>query len=378
MNWRLPPRWVRRVVLAPAVVLLAVLLVPTTLMLVLVLGAVLTWLLPGRLRVLRVLWMVSLYLIWDAAAVVACFALWVGSGFGWALRRPAFRRAHYVLARRMLEFLFWQVRWTLRLEIDVVEADVGAARFTGLPVVVASRHAGPGDSFILVHALLSWFDREPMIVLKDTLQWDPAVDILLNRLPTQFVTTRTTRRDGAPGISEAIGRLAAGLGERGALLIFPEGGNVTPGRRKRRIAALRAAGRTELAEQAERMVNVMAPHAGGLLAALESAPDAAVVVVAHTGLERLVTVRDIWRELPVDKRIVMKGFPSLVADLPRDRDAREAWLFDEWERVDAWIEANEPQVAELAVAAEGRLAALHVAGDHRGPTAKPPVEPPAE
>ena len=56
------------------------------------------------------------------------------------------------------------------------------------------RHAGPGDSFVLVHALVNWFDREPRIVLKDMLQWDPAVDVLLNRLPNRFITPHRGQR----------------------------------------------------------------------------------------------------------------------------------------------------------------------------------------
>ena len=249
---------------------------------------------------------------------------------------PPCHRAHYVFAGTMLRLLFWQVVKTLRLTIDVEDADLGDV-LQGQPVVVASRHAGPGDSFILVHALLNWFDREPRIVLKDTLQWDPAIDVLLNRLPAQFITPRSARGADAPPLSDAVGDLALGLDGDDALLIFPEGGNVTPRRRLRRIEALRTSGRTELADQAEQMVNVMAPHSGGLLSALEAAPQAGVVFVAHTGLDKLVTVRDIWRELPMDKRIVMKGWSLQPDEVPRDVAAQEVWLFEHWRAIDEWI-----------------------------------------
>lgn len=141
-----PPRWVRRVALAPLVVLLAVLLVPTSIMLALVVGAALTWLLPGRLRVLRLLWMLSFYVLWDAAALVVLFALWVASGFGLAMHRPWVQRAHVAVARWALAVLFWQVRWTLRLRLRLrieIEVDAGA-RLPDVPVLVLSRHAGPG------------------------------------------------------------------------------------------------------------------------------------------------------------------------------------------------------------------------------------------
>ncbi len=38
-----------------------------------------------------------------------------------------------------------------------------------------------------MHALMNWYAREPRIVLKDTLQWDPAIDVVLNRLPNRFI-----------------------------------------------------------------------------------------------------------------------------------------------------------------------------------------------
>ena len=46
------------------------------------------------------------------------------------------------------------------------------------PLLVLSRHGGPGDSFLLVHEILSWSGRRPRIVLKDTLQFDPMIDVL--------------------------------------------------------------------------------------------------------------------------------------------------------------------------------------------------------
>ncbi|WP_228375060.1 1-acyl-sn-glycerol-3-phosphate acyltransferase [Demequina iriomotensis] len=349
--WRLPPRWVRRVVIAPAFVLLAFVWLPIAVWYVVVIAAVVSLALPGRMRLTRIVWLAGFYLLWDAACVIALAGLWVWHGFGTGIRSERSQRRHLALARGMLRFLFSQVRWTLRLEIDLEDADLDAIA-PGRPLIVVCRHAGPGDSFIIVDALLNRFGRAPAIVLKDTLQWDPAIDILLHRIPSQFLTPRRHRAVGAPGGTEAIAALAGELGETGALLIFPEGANATPGRRARRIEALRAAGHDELAARAERMPHVMPPHPGGVLAAMDARPDAAVVVVAHTGLERLSTVADVWRELPVDKRIVLKGWTADPGTVPAGREAREAWLFEWWETVDGWIEEHQPEVSETAEAHE--------------------------
>lgn len=351
---RLPPVWVRRAVIAPLIVLLAVAGIPVVVLLAAFVAGVVSWALPGRLRLTRVLFMGVFYLMWDAFALVALFALWVASGFGLLLKRPAFQEAHYTLTSRLMAILFWQIRWTLRLDIVHEDADLDSAA-RGLPIIVVSRHAGPGDSFVIVEALLNRFSRDPMIVLKDTLQWDPAIDVLLHRIPSRFVTPRRHRRAGAPGGAEAVGQLAAGMDGDDAVLIFPEGANATPRRREARIAALRDAGHEALAARAEAMPHVMPPHVGGVMAAMEACPQAAVVVVAHTGLEDLSSVRDVWRALPVDKRITMKGWTAMPDEIPADAEARTEWLFDWWETVDRWIDSKDVEVSRAA--SEGRMVA---------------------
>src|SRR5207253_8190155 len=142
-------------------------------------------------------------------------------------------RVHYALTGWFLRALFHQARWALRLRVDVVGPDPDAAA-PGRPELVFSRHAGPGDSFMLVHALINWYAREPRIVLKSMLQWDPVIDVLLNRLPNRFIATDA---DGRPmvAVEEQIGALATGLDSNDAFVIFPEGRNFTPRRRLRAI-----------------------------------------------------------------------------------------------------------------------------------------------
>jgi 1-acyl-sn-glycerol-3-phosphate acyltransferase len=182
-----------------------------------------------------------------------------------------------------------------------------------------------------------WYDREPRVVLKDTLQWDPAIDVLLHRIPARFISPN-------PGAGEdlesQITALATDLDEDDAFVIFPEGGNFTAARRDRAIARLRRLGLERMAQRAENMTNVLAPRPGGFIAALDAAPDADVVLVAHTGLDHLLTVGDLWRELPMDKQIVMRWWRVPRSEIPPDRDGRIDWLFGWWERIDAWIEAN--------------------------------------
>ena len=240
-----------------------------------------------------------------------------------------------MLAGWFLRVLFWQARWTLRLRIDVVGTDPDTA-LPGRPELVLCRHAGPGDSFILIHGLVNWFNREPRIVLKDSLQWDPAIDGCSTGCPTgssRRLRSAARRRYARSGTWPRPGR-------QRRLRIFPEGGNFTPKRRLRAIARLRSLGLERMALRAERMRHVLAPQPGGMLAALDAAPDAGVIFVAHTGLDRMLTVADVWRELPMDKRIVMRFWSVPPEDVPTGRQERIDWLFDWWAQIDAWIAAN--------------------------------------
>jgi len=337
----LPPRIVRRLVLAPLVLVVTVAVAINVPLLVIVAVAVSPWL-PGRWRALRLLWFGLVWLALESVALSACLALWVASGFGGRLRSEPYQERHYAVMRWFLSTLYRVATRAFRLRVEVEEPALTpreAAARLARPVIVLSRHAGPGDSFLLVHQLLSRYGRQPRIVMKAALQLDPGLDVMINRLPNAFVKPG---RGAESGIIQEIERLAAGLGPTGALVIFPEGGNFTPRRRLRAIRRLEERHRVEEAMRARAMEHLLAPQPGGALAAIAAAPAADVVFVAHTGLDHMVTVGDIWRGLPMEQVIKARWWRVPAAEVPPGRAAQVRWLYDWWERIDAWIGENRP------------------------------------
>jgi 1-acyl-sn-glycerol-3-phosphate acyltransferase len=308
------------------------------------LWALVAWLLSavqtGRRRLLRLLWLVTVYLLVETGTLIAMLGLWIGSGFGWKVSSPAFQRAHYLLCGRALRILYRQACWVLEVSVQITGVTPSTAPHK--PLIVLSRHAGPGDSFLLAHALINWYDREPRIILKDTLLWDPTIDVLLNRLPSRFLAP-----GGGERATEQIGDLATGLDNNDALVIFPEGGNFTPERWQKAIDRLRRLGLHAMVRKAQRMTNVLAPRPGGVLAALDASPDAHVIWVAHTGVDHLRTVGDIWRELPMDKTIATHWWLVPPADIPAGDEARIEWLYMWWARIDGWISEHRPVLAAI-------------------------------
>ncbi len=286
---------------------------------------------------MRLLWLVVVHLSVESIALVELFGLWIASGFGWRIRSPFFERIHYDIAQSYLVIFFREARRVLRLKIRTVGPSPDA--HPGKPLLVFCRHAGPGDSFTLMYALMHWYGREPRVVLRETLSWDPMIGVLLTRLPSRFISARP-----APGrdVESEVGDLARNLDENDAFVLFPEGGNFTPERRERAIGRLHRLGLHRMAERAEEMIHVLAPRPGGVLAALDAAPEADVLLVAHTGLDHVVGIADVWRSLPMDKRLLMGWWRIPREEIPGDREARIEWLFEWWRHVDVWVAEHRP------------------------------------
>ena len=326
----------QRAVVAPLVIVLTVLWW-VTLPLWLLGAGILSPFVPGWLRPVRLLWVGVVHLTFESLALVELFGLWIASGFGWRIRSPFFERIHYDIAQAYLVVFFREARRVLRLKIQTVGPSPDA--HPGEPLLVFCRHAGPGDSFTLMYALMHWYGREPRVVLKEALAWDPMIGVLLNRLPSRLLSGRP-----GPGrdVEAEVGELARNLDENDAFVIFPEGGNFTEARRERSINRLKKLGLHGMAERAEELINVLAPRPGGVLAALDAAPEADVLLVAHTGLDHVVSIADVWHSLPMDKVLLMGWWRIPREEIPSGREDRIEWLFEWWRHVDLWVDEHRP------------------------------------
>jgi 1-acyl-sn-glycerol-3-phosphate acyltransferase len=340
----LPPTPIRRLLLVPLVVVIAcalAALTPAVALLTVAFNLISRRTRPGRprhSRLLRVTWLGLAWSAGETAALTVSLCLWLVSGFGGRLDTEPYQARNYGVIKWFLDLIYRVAGRACGLTVTVT-GPPEAGSCEGRPLIVLSRHAGPGDSLLLIHYLLSVCERRPRVVMKATLQLDPSMDILANRVPNAFL-----HRAGSHHQVDQIRRLAVSLDGGSALAIFPEGGNWTPYRWRRAIDRLRRGGRPDLAERAAAMPNVLPPHASGALAAIEACPAADVIFVAHTGLDRLVSVRDVWRGLRADMEVRARWWHVPAPSVPRavTREAQLTWLYDWWERIDAWITAENP------------------------------------
>lgn len=276
------------------------------------------------------------YFARELLVLLACGGLWLASGCGWRIRGRCFRRAHYALLRWFVGGLAARVRQLLNITVRT-ELEPGAteALAADRPVLVFSRHAGPGDTVFLVDILTTRFHRFPSIVFKDTLTLDPCVDLLGYRLPHAVLDT-----SDADECERRIRDAAARLGPRGALVLFPEGGNFTPERRTRSIAKLWRKGLRRQAKAGQQMSHVLPPHPAGAGAALRGHPDSDVIFAAHTGLGLAAFPRQLWRDPPIGRTLTAHMWRARPDERPGDSDAQADWLYDWWKRLDGWVEAQ--------------------------------------
>ena len=324
-----PPKIVRRLVIAPLVALLDLAVVVLSPVLLLV--SVLISPLFGGWRPVRMSAIVVAFAGYHLAAMLACLGLWVASGFGLRTESQSMVRAHYRVLAWFVAGVYDVIARLARVTVNVTESAAGGQILSTRerPVVVLSRHAGEGDTLLVINELLCRHDRGPRIVMHDALRLDPLIDVMGERLPNRFVDPR------GGDTEKEIAAMASELGETAALVIFPEGANFTEQRRERGIRRLEEAGHEEEAAWAREIRHLSAPRPGGALAAIDSSPEADVVIMGHDGFPS--GLKEVWRLLPEPQTIELRLWHEPASAIPDDPDERIDWLFGWWRTLDEWV-----------------------------------------
>lgn len=277
----------------------------------------------------------SVILMWvDIRMLLRCWALRRASPDG---SSPTWREDHERLLGDALDSLMYYAKRWVGLRVELTER----MHFGSLdePLVALSRHAGPFDSLAVAWLLTRTAGRLPRVVLAEAMRWDPGIDTILSRLEASFVPTDGDRLAG-------VREMAATLDADDVFLLFPEGQNWSPSRRRRIISSLRRKGQDRQAERAERLVNVLPPKSRGAFAARAARPEADVMVIAHAGFGELTTLRSIWDAAPFhDRPFLVRTWTYEADTVPAEPVTFDGWLADRWTEVDAWVSDRTPGAA---------------------------------
>jgi 1-acyl-sn-glycerol-3-phosphate acyltransferase len=232
-----------------------------------------------------------------------------------------FLNAAYVAARKLLD---------VEVVLDPLSASPESLP-RDEPVIVLSRHCGPGDTVLVAWLLEFTYRLQVRIVLKAVLRYEPVLDFAGQRGCLCFL-------DRGDRARQQIHDLAASLGGRQALLLFPEGANFTLPRWHAAIDELRKTGRVRAAGRALRRSYTLPPRTGGAAAAVSGAPSANLLVLTHNGFCPDGRARPWW-QLPVHRQLLVRTTLIPAAQLP-ESDQLGPWLERTWTKVDAWVDAH--------------------------------------
>jgi 1-acyl-sn-glycerol-3-phosphate acyltransferase len=202
------------------------------------------------------------------------------------------------------------------------------------PLIVLSRHCGPGDTVLVAWLLTVEYRLQVRIVLKAILRCEPVLDFAEQLGCLCFLARGGRAR-------HQIYDLAASLAGGQAMLLFPEGANFTWPRWRTAIAELRSTGQIRAASRALRQSHTLPPHTGGATAALIGAPSANVLVLTHNGFCPDGRARPWW-QLPIDRQLLVRTVLVPAAQLPQP-DRISPWLERTWTQVDAWVAGHTDQ-----------------------------------
>jgi 1-acyl-sn-glycerol-3-phosphate acyltransferase len=323
----------RRLVTIPVIVLAFFIIIPA--MVLIAPLSVIFDLVRGRPRLptIRVALFGCFYLVWDVIASISAVVLWVASGFGLLLGTRAFIQTHRRIQVSWANSLIGAMRVLIGLRLEIEGADCVAS---GGPVVVFCRHASIVDTLLPAHILSTYGGLDLRYVLKHELLWDPALDLVGNRIPNHFVDRSGT--DTAAELAR-IGKLASGMDDNESFTIFPEGSRYTEAKRARALEKL-AESSPQLLERAQALTRTMPPRPGGVLTVLSAAEGADVVIIAHTGLEGLNGPVDLWKAAPIRHPVRIKVWRIPASEVPAGDAERMDWIFAVWADVNDWIVAH--------------------------------------
>lgn len=275
-------------------------------------------------------------LVIETVGMLVSAATWVLTGFGYL----GTARWRWHMHR---SYMGWYTRTMLALITRVLGTSVqwnDTADLSSGPVVLIARHTSFFDALIPATLLCQRNRLLAHHVVTYGLKYAPCIDIVGHRFPNRFI--KRTPGEGSSELAhiEAIG---THLDHRSAAIIFPEGTFRSPERFERAVRRIRRR-QPDLAARAEALAHVLPPRANGTHALLMGAPDADVVICANTGLESFSTIKEILDQPFTDVPVVVETWRIDRSEIPADPEEFALWLFDQYVRIDVWVEETQQKV----------------------------------
>ena len=92
--------------------------------------------------------------------------------------------------------------------------------------------------------------------------------------------------------------------------------------------------------QAAALRHLLPPRWAGAQALLVACPEADVVLISHTGLEGAQTLPSFWRGHLIERELKVRIERVPAEQVPRSPEGVQAFLWEAWRSMDAWVEGQ--------------------------------------
>ncbi len=281
------------------------------------------------------------YIACEGIGIAAAAGIWLHHRLLPSDTDKAYRRRNFRLQCWWAATLFRCLRRAFAMRVQVSGDDaLQRGNFVLMP-----RHVSTVDTLLPAIFVSNAHSIRLRYVFKRELLWDPCLDIVGHRLANRFIRRGAAQADAE---IERIVDLARSLDADEGVLIYPEGTRFSPAKVARARARVATYGDGELTRLAAHMRHVLPPHLGGPLALLDADDDLDIVFCAHTGFENIERMTDLVNGTLTGRNVRIHFWRAQHSDLPARRQARQRWLFEQWCRVDDWIDANLASAREVS------------------------------
>lgn len=332
--------WGRRAVTVPSWFSLAILL-PLLLPLVLPVLLVYDLVMRNGLSASRTAIFFAYFFVLESTGLVIALFIWFRKLLG--LDAEGYEMANRRLQRWWSRGLFWGA-------VRIFTVDVKIAGLEELedptPCIVLSRHASTLDTMVPLAIV-----RQPKLyryVIKEELLASPALDYVAQRFPNVFV------RRGSGDPEREIRRVLAlskGLGQNGAITVYPEGTRYSAKKRARLLEKFE--GDQEMFSIANSLKYTLPPlREGALKLVSNTATD--IVFVAHRGIDRVGAMSDLIKGGLTYAHLEIAIWRIPAAQVPRDEAEVRAFMLENWRKIDQFVAQRkegaeqEPQALDAA------------------------------
>jgi 1-acyl-sn-glycerol-3-phosphate acyltransferase len=327
----LTARWRRRAVTIPAVLLGAVLFLGLS-PLLFTLTLIVDLIRRKRFATTRFVGFAGVYLWCTTLPLIGLFFSWVVCGTWAGASWDRIRRHGYWFQRLWARGLYHGGELTLGVTTEVDDSEF--PRSARGPFLVFIRHTSLADTMLPLVVIRHRRDLPLRYVIKRELLVEPAIDVAGQRIPNAFV--RRSGNDLSKEV-EQVRKLARDLKEGEGVLIYPEGTRFSPKKQAERLAAIETKDPERFA-RVRSLTRLLPMRLGGPLALLEERPDADVLFVGHTGFEAVSSFERMLNGALVGQTVKVQIRRVPNAAIPREPEARAAWLDAEWAKMDRWVD----------------------------------------